>query len=78
MFLGELGRFDGVLTFGRAHSFPNEMIGFYAVSAFFQGGTHPLKSIQSRAVLGLHAEGGFGEESAAIRSNFIDGAGFAD
>ena len=43
--------------------------------AFFQGGTHPFKSGQSRAVLGLHAEGGFGEESAAVGSDLVDGAG---
>ena len=72
LFLGELCRFDWFREFACS----SEIIGFPAGSAFFQGDAHFLESIKGLAVLAFHAEGGFGEESAAVGSDFVDGAGF--
>ncbi len=51
------------------------MVAFLASSAFFEGEALFFESGKGGAVLGLHAERGFGVESAAAGSDFVDGAG---
>ena len=54
------------------------MVAFFVLFAFFEGGALFLEPSECWAILGLHAEGGFGEEFAAAGSDFVDGAGVVD
>ena len=51
------------------------MIGFLAGFAFFEGIALLFESGESGAIVGLHAKRGFGEKSAAARSDLVDRAG---
>lgn len=56
-------------------SFSVEIVVFFGGSAFFQGSSHFFESVEGFAVLGLHAEGGLWEKSAAVKSDFVNGTG---